>query len=88
MMPAEHEAPNRPALFQGLIFGPLNQSMQDAGDAVAAEQVTLSVTGRLASGTNAQMQILSHSLWTNTRRRSAVMTSRSRAAGSKRSRSK
>ena len=36
--------------------------MQDAGEAVAAEQVTLSVTGRLASGTNAQ--ILSHSLWT------------------------
>jgi hypothetical protein len=78
----------RPALFQGLIFGPmtLNQSMQDAGEAVAAEQVTLSVTGRLASGTNSQ--IFSHSLWTNTRRPSAVMTSWSRAAGSKRSRSK
>jgi hypothetical protein len=37
----------RPALLQGLIFGPLthNQSMQDAGEAVAAEQVTLYVTG-------------------------------------------
>jgi hypothetical protein len=58
----------RPALFQGLIFGPLtlNQSMQDAGEAVAAEQVTLYVTGGLASATNAQIQ--SHSRWTNTRR--------------------